>query len=191
MGGFSRLAARLAAEKKVPPVICVFPNGGMSGYRDEPAQKVMGESMIIKELVPRIDKTYRTQATREGRVIAGFSMGASGAVRLAFKYPDLFSAAGSWAGAGGSRGGVPPAQLESDNLRRLAGRVRLLLIVGDKDTTYASYKPLVRNLEEAKYPFRYRVLEGVPHSLGLYYEKTGEEMVQFLTAGFKAEEKSS
>jgi endo-1,4-beta-xylanase len=188
VGGFSRLAARMAAEKKVPPVICVFPNGGMSGYRDDPARKVMGETMIVKELIPLIDKTYRTHAHREGRVVAGFSMGASGAVRLAFKYPDVFSAAGSWAGAGGARGGVPPAQLEPDNLRRLAGRVRLLLIVGDKDQTYATYKPLVQNLEEAKYPFRYRVLDGVPHSLGLYYEKTGEEMVRFLTAGFKAEE---
>jgi enterochelin esterase-like enzyme len=185
VGGFSRLAARMAAEKKVPPVICVFPNGGIGGYRDLPAQKIMGETMIVKELIPRIDKTYRTHPNREGRVIAGFSMGASGSVRLAFKYPEVFSAAGSWAGAGGSRGGIPPAQLEPDNLRRLAGQVRLLLIVGDKDSTYASYKPLVKNLEEAKYPFRYRVLEDVPHSLGLYYEKTGEEMVLFLTAGFK------
>jgi hypothetical protein len=32
----------------------------------------------------------------------------------------------------------------------------------------------------------YRVVEGVAHNLGLSYEKTGEELVLFLTAGFTA-----
>ncbi len=185
--GFSGLVARLANQKKAPPVICVFPNGGMSGYRDQAEQKIMGETSLIKELIPLIDRTYRTRSDREGRVIAGFSMGGGGAVRLALKHPDLFSAAASWAAALGSRGGSLPPQLETDNLRRLAGRVRLLMVVGDKDMTYARHKPVVKNLEEAKYPFRYHVLEGVAHDLGRYYEKTGEELALFLTAGFKAE----
>lgn len=184
--GFSRLVAKLAEAKKVPPVICVFPNGGMSGYQDRPEKKVMGETLLIKELIPLVDRTYRTQSIREGRVIAGFSMGGGGAVRLALKHPDLFSAAGSWAGALGSRGGAAPAELEAANLRRVAGRVHLLLVVGDKDSTYARHKPVVQSLKEAEYPFRYRVLEGVAHNLGLYYEKTGEEMALFLSEGFRA-----
>ncbi len=65
------------------------------------------------ELIPLIDRTYRTRADREGRVIAGFSMGGGGAVRLALKHPDLFSAAASWAAALGSRGGGLPPQMES------------------------------------------------------------------------------
>ena len=137
--GFSDLVARLATQKKAPAVICVFPNGGMSGYRDRPEQKIMGETLLIKELIPLIDRTYRTRADREGRVIAGFSMGGGGAIRLALKHPDLFSASASWAAALGSRGGDLPPQLETDNLRRLAGRVRLLMVVGDKDMTYARH----------------------------------------------------
>ncbi|MBN1422886.1 MAG: 1,4-beta-xylanase [Planctomycetes bacterium] len=185
--GFSGLVARLEERKKAPPAICVFPNGGMSGYRDRPDAKIMGETMIVGELIPRIDRLYRTRADREGRVIAGFSMGGGGAIRLALKHPDLFSAAGSWAAALGSRGGNPPAELEPENLRRIAGRVRLFLVVGDKDMTYAGHAPLFRNLEETKFPFRRRILEGVPHNLGLYHEKTGEEMALFLTEGFRAE----
>jgi len=182
-GGFSGLVAKLAEEKKIPPAICVFPNGGMSGYQDRPEAKVMGETLIVKELVPLIDRTYRTQARREARVVTGFSMGGGGAVRLALKHPDLFSAAGSWAGALRGRGGAAPPELEPDYLKEVAGKVRLLLIVGDKDPTYAGHAPVVQNLEQARYPVRYRVLEGVAHDLGAYYEKTGEEMVRFLAEG--------
>jgi hypothetical protein len=34
------------------------------------------------------------------------------------------------------------------------------------------------------------VLEDVSHDLGRLFEKSGEEMVLFLTAGFKTQEKS-
>src|ERR1041384_891556 len=98
-GGFSGLLNKLIGEKKIKPAICIFPNGGMSGFRDRPEEKVMVETMIVKELIPLIDKSYRTVADRKGRVIAGFSMGGGGATRLALKNPELFSASASWAGA--------------------------------------------------------------------------------------------
>jgi hypothetical protein len=69
----------------------------------------------------------------------------------------------------------------------VAGRVRLLLIVGDKDMTYARHEPVLKNLQEAKYPCRYRVLEGVSHNLGAYHEKTAEEVVVFLTSEFRGQ----
>lgn len=183
-GAFSGLVGRMVREQQAPPAICVFPNGGMSGYRDRPDQKVMGETLIVRELVPLIDRKYRTRATREGRALAGFSMGGGGAVRLSLKYPELFSAAASWAGALRGRGGDPPPELEADALRKVAGKVRLLLIVGDKDLTFAGHAPVVEALKQAGFPFEYRVLEGVPHDLGQYYEKTGAELVRFVTAGF-------
>ena len=69
----------------------------MSGYRDGPEQKIIGETLIIKELLPLVDKSYRTIATRDGRAICGFSMGGGGSIRLALSHPDLFSAA-AWGG---------------------------------------------------------------------------------------------
>ena len=82
------------------------------------------------------------------------------------------------------RGGLT-AELEPENLRKVAGRVRLLLIVGDKDMTYARNEQLVKNLKQANYPYRYQVLEGVAHNLGAYHEKTGEEVVVFLISEFR------
>src|SRR5438128_11412693 len=43
-GGFSAMIARAIEAKQMPPVLCVFPNGGMSGYADHPDEKVMGET---------------------------------------------------------------------------------------------------------------------------------------------------
>jgi Enterochelin esterase and related enzymes len=183
-GGFSSLVRTEIEAKRIPPVICVFPNGGMSGYVDRPEQKVMGETLIIKELIPLIDSKYRTIASREGRVICGFSMGGGGAMRLAIKYPDLFSAAASWAGALGSRSGAPAAAGMKESVEKIAGKVRLLMIVGDQDQTFAAHAPFRQVLDEAKVPYTYRVLEGVGHNLGILYEKTGSEFVRFLAAGF-------
>ncbi|HVK04934.1 MAG TPA: alpha/beta hydrolase-fold protein, partial [Armatimonadaceae bacterium] len=186
-GGFSALVRKQIEAKAIPPVICVFPNGGMSGYADRPEQKVMGETLIVRELIPHIDAKYRTVAAREGRAVCGFSMGGGGAIRLALKYPDLFAAAGSWAGALGARRGGPtgsPATLVKENADKVRGRVRLLLVVGDKDMTYGGHPALVAALKDSKIAHEYEVLPGVGHDLGAYHQKTGERMVRFVAAGF-------
>lgn len=57
------------------------------------------EDVIIKNLIPHIDKKYRTIANYRGRGLEGWSMGGFGALRLAFKYPKMFGFASSIAGA--------------------------------------------------------------------------------------------
>ncbi|HUS31449.1 MAG TPA: alpha/beta hydrolase family protein [Kofleriaceae bacterium] len=56
------------------------------------------ETYIIKDLVGEIDAKYRTVASREGRAIAGLSMGGFGALQLGMRHPDLFAAAASHSG---------------------------------------------------------------------------------------------
>ncbi len=76
---------------KLPPMILVMPNGGKTTmYKDSYDGKYMGETTIIRELIPHIDKTYRTIAAKSGRCIEGFSMGGRGSTRLAIKYPEMF-----------------------------------------------------------------------------------------------------
>ena len=50
------------------------------------------ESYIAEDLVAHIDSRYRTVAGREGRGLAGHSMGGYGAIRIGMKRPDVFSA---------------------------------------------------------------------------------------------------
>ncbi|MEX2188400.1 MAG: hypothetical protein WD875_16450 [Pirellulales bacterium] len=58
--------------------------------------------------------------------------------------------------------------------------MRLLLIVGDQDSTRTSFPPLRAKLDESKLPYTYKELEGIGHNLGKYYELTGKEFVTFL-----------
>lgn len=78
-------------EDRWPPIIVVLANGGMrTFYKDSHDGRFMSETLIIDELIPHIDKTYKTISERKGRCIEGHSMGGRGATRLAMKFPTLF-----------------------------------------------------------------------------------------------------
>lgn len=76
------------------PLIIVMPNGERGWYSD--ALKIPNsnfESLIMTDLMGFVDTMFDTKASREGRMIAGLSMGGYGAVKLALKHPDKFCAA--------------------------------------------------------------------------------------------------
>jgi enterochelin esterase-like enzyme len=148
---------------------------------------VMVETFFLTELIPYLDANWRTIATREGRAVAGFSMGGGGAIRLVVKHPETFSRAASWAAALGSRRPGAAEELLTQlrqNADRLRDRVRLLLIVGDQDMTFASHSPFLAQLKELNLVHEYEVLAGVGHDLGRYQRETGARLVEFLAAGF-------
>ncbi len=81
-------------------LIIVTPGvGPASYYYDSPLMdSVNYETYITAELIPHIDKTYRTLAKKESRAISGLSMGGHGAIILSAKHPELFVTAGSMSG---------------------------------------------------------------------------------------------
>ncbi len=80
-------------------MIFVCPDGQDSWYFDSPIDpKMQFETYITQELIPFIDENYRTRGDGANRGIAGLSMGGHGALWLAFRHPDLFSACGSMSG---------------------------------------------------------------------------------------------
>ncbi|HEX8503581.1 MAG TPA: alpha/beta hydrolase family protein [Pyrinomonadaceae bacterium] len=87
--------ARYAAERQL---IVVTPEGGAGWYTDAPGGEPY-ESHFLRELLPDVDGRFRTIRDRRGRGIAGYSMGGYGALKLAFKHPELFAFAGSTSGA--------------------------------------------------------------------------------------------
>ncbi len=84
--------------------IIVMPDGKYcSWYLDAPTGSEdhadwQWETVITKHLVPEVDRRYRTWAEPAGRGITGLSMGGHGAIYLAARNPDLFSACGSMSG---------------------------------------------------------------------------------------------
>lgn len=86
----SLLAAGAARE-----MIIVMPNSRNafegSFYANSPVTG-QWEDFIVRDLVRWMDKRYRTVRSRSGRGIAGSSMGGFGALRIAMRNPDTYSA---------------------------------------------------------------------------------------------------
>jgi enterochelin esterase-like enzyme len=76
---------------EVPPMLVVMPGDYQSYWVD--GNGPPSQSALLKEVIPSIERTYRVQGTRSGRLIAGHSAGGYGAVNAVLRYPTLFAAA--------------------------------------------------------------------------------------------------
>ena len=93
----------------MPPAIVVMPQGlNQNRWMDSRDGSKPMESIIIKNLIPHIDATYRTIAAREGRAIEGHSMGGFGALHVGFNNPQLFIAVTGNAPGGATMAIAPP-----------------------------------------------------------------------------------
>src|SRR4051812_3764086 len=92
---------RLVGSGAMGEVIVVAPDAftrwGGSQYLDSSAAGAY-ETYLTAEVVTAIDARFRTRPTREGRAIGGKSSGGYGALVLAMRHPELFSAVASHAG---------------------------------------------------------------------------------------------
>ena len=95
-----RLAAAISAGEAMEMIVvsCLDPTG-LSMWTNSKDGSLPMETVIIDELIPHIDASYRTISERNGRGIEGFSMGGYGAAYLGFKYHELFSSVSILAGA--------------------------------------------------------------------------------------------
>ncbi len=95
----------LIAAGKAEPMIVVMENGYAQKAGATPApggrgNEAFGE-VVIKDLIPEIDKSYRTRQDREHRAIAGLSMGGGQAMFVGLSNLDKFASIGVFSGAGG------------------------------------------------------------------------------------------
>jgi len=94
----------LIAEGKARPMIIVMNNGFATRPGQVVQPQVMGsrwaafEDMLIKEVIPDIDKNYRTIPDREHRAMAGLSMGGMQTFTIGLKNLDTFSSLGIFSG---------------------------------------------------------------------------------------------
>jgi putative tributyrin esterase len=129
-------------------LIIVMPEGETFGwYIDSPFDKgSQFETYITKEVIQKIDNTYRTVKSPKGRVITGLSMGGHGAMYLSARHPELFSAAGSMSGALDMN--FTKFKINEDFTKSLKDRFSKLL--GTSDTSNEIYvKNSVINMTDA------------------------------------------
>ena len=204
---------------KVPPCLVVFVNGlEMGMYVDWSNGAAPVETVIVKDLVSHIDTTYRTIATREGRLLDGYSMGGYGAARFGFKYPEAFRAV-SIMGAGPMQetltttpraskvqaeellarvyGGsqakfleASPRTLAKVNADAITKGSLVRMVVGDKDETYENNVAFHRHLESLKIPHEWIVLKGVKHDPQGVLKALGDDNWAFYRKAFGEKSKS-
>lgn len=100
----------LIASKQAVPMVIVMPNGSLPRPADLPAPvpgappdpKVMAamqqrfEHELMKDVIPFVEGRYRVRTDRDGRAIAGLSMGGGHTTRVITQNPDAFSYVGIW-----------------------------------------------------------------------------------------------
>ncbi len=188
-----QLAAATPAGK-APAMIVVLVNGMRdSFYCDSKDGKWPIESVIVKELIPHIDQTYRTIARREMRAVEGYSMGGYGAAHLGFKYPQIFGIVGVMAGVlitpsdtvqpgvFAKMFGSDPAYVQANNPFELVwknadairGRTTVRVAVGDQDGLQIRDRAFHELLGQLKIDHDYELVPGVPHNGALFYKTLG------------------
>jgi predicted peptidase len=177
--GFSSWVSKAIHDGLIPAVICVFPNGGMSGYRGNV------EKMIVEELIPQIDKGYKTIPKASSRALAGFSMGGSGSVYLSVMHPELFCAAGSMGGGPGGRRSQESGENDFNQAIEKAlpvwkkNRFGFFMVNGDKDRPEA-FVEFAGKLSSAGIKNEVLILYDTEHNLGHYYERSALKMIAFI-----------
>ena len=184
------LHAAIEAED-VPPMLMVFANGGRnSGYIDSIDGTVRPETMIVDELIPHIDATYRTIGRREGRAVQGFSMGGGGALRIAAMHPDLFSSVVVYGSGGVREFKTMITAADLNNPERAEETLRIKKILMGEDLDYwreaGTWYLLERNRDRIAGRLPIRIVIGT-EDFSLGGAKVGRDRLEDLGIAFEFE----
>lgn len=214
MGGSQRSGTKvvqtmgnLMQAGKAPHMLVVLVNGMRdSFYVDAADGSTPVESVIVKELVPHIDKTLRTFPEREARMIEGFSMGGFGSARIGFSHPEVFGAVNAMAGAfegveniatrrpelfervfrsdlGRVRAATPAAALQR-NLTAIRGKQLIRVAVGADDPGLERNRAAHEMLDRLNIPHDFEIVPGVAHSHAKLYETLADRACDFHRKAF-------
>ena len=145
----------LIANKTIPPVIAVFSEP--ADRQEEYSRNPKWRAFIANELVPSVDKRFRTFPTPDHRVILGSSLAAYGAIDLAVAAPSVFGLCAAIA---------PPAQTATVVSNQAAARaavvsIKFFVMGGVYDSMIDGARRLHTTLDEYSAPVSYlEVSEG-------------------------------
>src|SRR5215813_9904398 len=90
--GASSVIEEAWEQKRLGEFVIITPQAENSFYINSRDGHILYEDFFIHEFVPQMEKRFRLTGERSGRAIGGVSMGGYGALRFAFKYPQMFVA---------------------------------------------------------------------------------------------------
>lgn len=192
-------------------------NGWYTDSATVPTDKY--ESYILSELIPDVEKRFRVSTQREGRAIAGLSMGGYGAIKFGLKHPEMFAMAASMSGAFGAASwtekevggpgmirdsliktfGPPESPTRAANdVFKLAREVSAKKVTplpyfyidcGTEDFLFGNNRDFINLLVELKMPHEYRQLPG-SHSWP-YWDAQVQEILRLAALRLSSQQSKS
>uniref|UniRef100_UPI0006604218 alpha/beta hydrolase n=1 Tax=Segatella buccae TaxID=28126 RepID=UPI0006604218 len=105
-GLMQNIMDNLIARGEAVPMIVVMESGDVKapfkGGPNEAGRSAYGASfykVLLEDLIPAVDKTFRTKTDRDHRAMAGLSWGGHQTFDVVFNHLDKFSYAGAFSGA--------------------------------------------------------------------------------------------
>ena len=189
----------------MPKCIVVFVQGLPIGWYNNSKDGTMPvEDVIIKDLIPHIDATYRTIKLREARGIDGMSMGGYGSLHLGFKYPELFGVVSSIAPSITTYemerkevilptfeddveyfNANSPSTLIQNNAGYIRKNTTIRLLVGDQDFLYDLIQKFHRQLTDLQINHQYAIAKGADHDYREVISKLDFDSFTFWANAFK------
>jgi enterochelin esterase-like enzyme len=165
----------LIAEKKIEPMVVVFPNGNATANPDEGGRGGFGggrgrggrgggfggwgkpfENELLKDIIPYIESNYSVVADREHRAVTGLSMGGGQALNIGLSNLDTFAWVGGFSSAPNTS---PPEQLVADPEKAKEQLKLLYVSCGNKDGLMRVSQGVHAYLKEKNVPHIWHVDE--------------------------------
>jgi enterochelin esterase-like enzyme len=183
--GLVEAADKLFGSGELPPFLIVMPHGDYGLYTDTSGGDKSFEGVFVNELIPAIEKRFRTLADPEHRAIGGISRGGVWALEIAFTQPELFSAVGGHSPALAVNRATdsydPMVLAKSEPIDQL----RIFLDAGDRDWTRTETQALSKLLAARYIPHTFTIGKG-DHDYP-YWATQVEAYLRFYGAPWKAE----
>lgn len=191
------------------PMIVVMPDakgvepnnmGRNMGYFNYPEWAYM--DYFFKELIPYVEKNFRTKGEKRYRAISGLSMGGGGTAVYAERHPEMFSSAcpmsgafdtpksltslgDEWAEVANAMSAIAYVQNADQKQVDAIKTVRWMVECGDDDFLFESTINLIMAMREKGILVELRIRNG-GHNW-VYWQTSLSAVLQFISIGFATE----
>ena len=184
----------LISERRMQPMILVFPDGRIDGNTQTDSEWANTKSgrfdSYVVDVVNNVDSRFATLPYRQDRVVAGLSAGAYGAINVVLHHLDVFAELQVWSGYFiETRSGVfahaTASQLNNNSPLRLVDTLtaeiasyplRAFLFVGRGDSDSGQVAPMTAALRAHGADAHYAIYSG-GHSWRLWNEHLNQMLI--------------
>lgn len=158
----------LIAAGKMKPMIVVMPNGSMPPPEagtpmNMNRMRELFSSELLKDILPRVEATYRVKTSPADRAIAGLSMGGFQTLDVVLSRPDLFAWAGVYSSGffGPSIEDAETRYAKSLNDKDFNNKKKLFWIaIGKDDFVMDANRKTLALLDKHQIRYQYKETEG-------------------------------